>query len=125
MSKNESNSGIVAVGAAALAAAAAGAYYFYGSDAATKHRRSMKGWMVKAKGEVMEQLENLTDVTQANYETAVAAVLNKYKQAKNIDPQELVALTGELQQAWKKISAHLKTGAKPKAKAKKPATKKK
>jgi hypothetical protein len=127
MSKNNTGAKVVmgAAGAALAAAAAAGAYLFYGSDHAAKNRKQMKSWMVKAKGDIMEQLENLNEVTQAGYETAVAGVLSKYKQAKNIDPKELAALTTEVKQAWKKISNHLQSTGKTKPKNKKLPAKKK
>jgi hypothetical protein len=44
--------------AAGVAAAALGAYFLYGSKDAKKNRAKVKGWMLKARGEVLEQLEN-------------------------------------------------------------------
>ena len=102
-------------GLAAVAAAAAGAYYFYGAKDATKNRKAMKSWMVKAKGEVMEKMEKLKEVTQDGYEQAVMQVMDKYKKIKDIDPTELSALASELQGSWKKIATHMKTVA-PKTK---------
>jgi hypothetical protein len=102
--------------AAAVAAAAAGAYYFYGSNDATKHRKQLKGWMVKAKGDVMEKLEGMKEVTKDTYEKAVNDVMKKYEKVKNASPEELTALAKQLHGHWKSISGSL---------AKKPAARKK
>ena len=101
----------IGAGIAALAAAAAGAYYFYGSKHAAKNRKAMKSWAVKAKGEVMEKLENLKDVSEKSYHKAVNDVVAKYKKLKNIDPKELAALTAELRNSWARISAHVQAAA--------------
>ncbi len=95
------------IGLAALAAAAAGAYYFYGKDGA-KHRKSLKGWAVKAQGEVMEKIEQLKDVTEPAYKKAVAEVMDQYRKVKSIDPGELKGLARELSGHWKNIAKHLK-----------------
>ena len=113
MAKNKSNLvGAGALGAALGAAAAAGAYFFYGSDHASKHRRTMKSWMVKAKGEVMEKLETLGDVSEKGYHEAVAQVMDKYKKLKHIDAAELGALAADMKKSWHSIAGHLQT-AKP------------
>ena len=57
-----------AAGLAALAAAA-GAYYFYGSPQAAKNRKTMKSWAVKAKGEVMEHLEEMKTMQKSIVDT--------------------------------------------------------
>lgn len=126
MAKNHKGTKI-GIGAAALAAAA-GAYYFYGSKHAAKHRKGMKSWMVKARSEAMEQMENLKDLTKENYQVVVNEIVAKYKKAKNISPAELAVLAQDLREAWGKISSHLngpkKTVRKP-AKSKGAARKKK
>ena len=103
--------------AAALAAAAAGAYYFYGHKDSSKHRRDMKSWMVKAKGDVMEKMEGLKDISHERYNEIVDQVISKYKKLKNSSPKELAALAVELKGHWDKISAEIgKSVLKPKAK---------
>jgi hypothetical protein len=91
---------------AALAAGAAGAYYFYGKNGA-KNRKTLKGWMVKAQGEVMEKVEDLTDVSQKTYYGIVEDVLKKYKKLQKIAPNEVALLTKELKGHWASISADL------------------
>ena len=63
--KQKTSSSAVTVGAgvvAAAAVAAAGAYWFYGSDHATKHRKQVKSWMLKARAEMMEAVEKIGDI---------------------------------------------------------------
>lgn len=107
------------VGIAALAAAAAGAYYFYGSKHAPQHRKQMKGWMIKAKGEVVEKLENVKDMTQENYEKVVSQVMDKYEKAKNINPEDVKALATDMRKHWKNISSQVNPQKRKTVKAKK------
>lgn len=94
------------LGLAALAAATAGVYYFYGPKG-TKHRKALKSWTVKARGEVMENLENMKELSQTAYKQAVDKVMDKYRKVKNIDPKELALLAEELKGHWNRISKHL------------------
>ncbi len=94
-------------GLAALAAAAAGAFYFYGSKDAAKNRKHMKAWMVQAKGEVMERMENLKDFSRESYDMAVVEVMNKYAKLKKVEPAELAALAKELKGYWNNIPKHV------------------
>ena len=110
MTKNNHTGAKLGLGLMA-AAAAAGAYYFYGKDGA-KHRKDLKGWMVKAQGEVMEKIEGLTDLTENSYYQTVNDVMAKYKKLKTITPKELDALTKELKAHWKAIKPHLTVKAK-------------
>ncbi len=108
------------LGLAALAAAAAGAYYFYGKDGA-KRRQNLKGWMVKAKGEVMDKLENLSEISQETYQEAISDVLDKYKKLKKASPAELAAFAKELKGHWGAIKGDLDKAtkkSKPRSKSK-------
>ena len=113
--------GLGAASLAALAAAAAGAFYFYGSKDAAKNRKKMRGWMIKARGEVVERMEKMKDMSEDNYNTVVGQVMDKYKKIKNIDPQEITELAADMRKHWKNISGHLKAQTAPK---RKPAAKK-
>ncbi len=118
MANNNNNSGIKAgMGIAALAAAAAGAYYFYGKGG-EKHRKNLKSWAVKARGEVMEKMEKLRDVSEATYSKAVEQVMDKYKRLKKVDPQELAELGAELKGHWDRIYKQI-SGPAPRPAAKK------
>ena len=112
MTKKQQHTGLkLGFGLAAVAAAAAGAYFFYGKDGA-KNRKQLKGWMVKAKGEVMDNLEKLNDVSQPIYEKVVSEVMKKYKKLKQATPGEWASLNKELKSQWKSIKKEVDKAAK-------------
>jgi uncharacterized membrane protein YhiD involved in acid resistance len=113
----------IGVGLGMLAAAAAGAYYLYGTKEGAKKRVKIRGWMLKAKGEVMEKMENLKEVNEGNYNALVETVMKKYHGLKNIDPKEVDEMVSDLKKHWKNIKRHLDEADKTKSK-KKPAAKK-
>ncbi len=109
----------VAVGVGMLAALSAGAYYLYGTKEGAQKRVKIRGWMLKAKGEVMEKMENLKEVNEDVYNTLVHTVMKKYEAVKNIDPKEVEELTSDLKKHWKNIKKHIDAATKkPVAKAK-------
>ena len=105
----------VAVGAgiAALAAFAAAGYFLYGKDG-EKKRKKVRGWMLKAKGEVLEGVEKLKDVTEEQYAAIIEKVGAKYKAVKNIDPAEVEAMAKELRGHWKNIKKSISPAPKKK-----------
>jgi hypothetical protein len=105
--KKESNTAKALVGTG-IVAALAGAYFLYGSKDAAKNRKKIKGWTLKAKGEILEKLEKVEHASQAQYETTVDAVLGKYKALKNVDLSEVEALEKDLKKHWKAFQAELK-----------------
>lgn len=96
MPKNSKRGVEVGVGVAMLAAAAAAGYFLYGKNGA-KNRKKVKGWMLKAKGEVLEQLERMKEVNQATYRQAVEKVMARYR---SMDAKEIAALSKELKGYW-------------------------
>lgn len=110
------------LGMAAVAAAAAGAYYFYGDAKGGKRRRQLKSWAVKAKGDILEKMEQMQNISKDAYEAAVGQVIKKYEGVKTIDPKELADLGAELKNHWDKIASKL---IKTPAAKKKPAVAKK
>ncbi|MEK7608739.1 MAG: hypothetical protein AAB495_04120 [Patescibacteria group bacterium] len=102
---------VLGVGVAAAAAVAlAGAYFLYGKDG-VKNRKKVKGWMLKAKGEVLEKLEQLERVTPKVYEDVVAGVMSRYKKLKSVDAKDLANLSRELKASWKHVSGEKKESA--------------
>jgi len=91
------------VGLTAAAVAAAGAYFLYGSDNASKNRKQVKSWALKAKAEVLEQLEDAKQMTTEEYEQVIAAVAGTYASAKGATKKDLKEFTTEMQDHWKKI----------------------
>ena len=92
---------VVAVGAGVIALAAA-SYFFFGPEG-KKNRNSLKGWMVKMKGEVIEKLEESKDMSEAAYEKIVDTVATKYAKAGKISEAEIRLFAGLLKQQWKGI----------------------
>lgn len=102
----------IGIGIAALAAAAAGAYYLYGSSEGKAHRRKVSSWMLKAKAEVMEEIERMKEVNEGAYKDIITKVAKKYKDVKGMDREELAALVMRLNGHWKDIRAEMeKAGA--------------
>lgn len=124
--KNSANKGGGKAAASLLgiaAAAVAGAYFLYGSKEGAKRRAKIKGWTLKAKGEVLEKLESLKDVNEEAYNKVVDNVTDKYKKMKNVDVAELALLTQDLRRHWGNIRRQMGAGQKA-APKRKPAPKK-
>lgn len=95
-----------------LVAAAAGAYFIHGSKAAQKKIKQVKGWALKAKGEVLEKIEKIKEVDETLYQQAIDTVMKKYEGVKSIDTTELSAVAKELKSHWKNIKRELNSGKK-------------
>ncbi len=89
---------VVAVGAGVIALAAA-SYFFFGPEG-KKNRNSLKGWMVKMKGEVIEKMEDAKDMTEAAYEKIVDSVAAKYAKAGKVSEAEIRMFAALLKQQW-------------------------
>ncbi len=110
MAKKQEQKGGGAVGAiigAGVLAAAAGVYFLYGSKDATKNRKVIKGWVLRAKGEVIDALENVREVNEEKYHAAIDKVMKKYAQMKSIDPKEVEALGKDMKRHWKSFKGDL------------------
>jgi len=104
---------------AAGAAAVAAGYYFSGKEG-KKHRKQVSAWSKQAKMEMVKKLKEMRTVSKQAYNKAAAEVLAKYKQAKNVDPEELMAFGQEIKGHWDKISKEVsKLGVKKPVKEKK------
>ncbi|OGD23979.1 hypothetical protein A2Z10_03650 [Candidatus Azambacteria bacterium RBG_16_47_10] len=104
--KAGSSMSVAAVGAglAAVAAAAAGTYFLYGSKKASKHRKEVKAWSLKARGEILEQLERLSHVDEKAYHKVIKEVAGKYKALQGISAKDIGEFAGELKDHWKDIA---------------------
>ena len=92
----------LAIGAGLVAAAAAG-YFLFGPHA-KKNKKQIKSWTLKAKGEVLEKIEKMQDVSKETYAAAVSEVAEKYARIKDITPDEIKAFAGELTRHWGAIA---------------------
>lgn len=107
----------VEIGAlAALAAAAAGTYFLYGKHGA-KNRKKIKGWMLQAKGEILDRMEKMKDVSEDSYRQVVDNVKKKYQAVKNVDPAELEQMVKELKGHWTSIKKQISSAPAKKSKA--------
>lgn len=97
------------IGATALVALAS-TYFLYGSKQAPKNRAKVKGWMLKAKGEVLEKLETLQDANEERYNAVVDTVVKKYSQLKSIDTTEVEALGKDMKKHWNSFKKELQKG---------------
>lgn len=107
MAKKKEGNLIAAVSLGALAALSAGAYFLYGTKEGAKKRVKIKGWVLKAKGEVLEKLETLKDVNEDTYNNIIGTVMKKYEGLKNVDPNEVSLLVSDLKKHWKNIKKHI------------------
>ena len=110
--------------AAASVAAIAGGYLLYGAKDAAKNRKKVKGWMLKAKGEILEKMETAKDLSEDKYHEIVDTVSKKYATLKQVDAPDLAELTNEAKKHWKAMHKQL-TGGNKKKPAKKAAKDKK
>ena len=110
--------------AAGVAAAVVGLVFLYGSEAGKKRRKQIKGWTLKAKGEVLEKLEKAKEVNEEVYNKVVDSVMAKYGKLKNVTDEEIEPMIKEFKSHWKQVKKELAPKKKPVAK-KKPVTKKK
>ena len=94
--------GVVSLAAGVVAAVATG-YYFYGNGG-KGHRKEVSDWGKKAKMDMLEKIKQMKAVTKEAYDKALAEVLAKYKQVKNIDPKQLQTFGQELKAHWVEIS---------------------
>lgn len=112
--KEHKKSGVglgVAAGIVASVAAAAGAYFLYGTKEGAKAKKKIKAWSVKAKGEVLEKIEKMKDVTEDSYNQAVASVMDKYKKTMKEHGDDVDAVKKELHGYWKQLKGHVNKAA--------------
>lgn len=110
-----------------LVAFAAGAHFLYGKKGA-QNREKVKGWALKARGEMLEKLEKLREVNKGVYEKVVDEVARRYRRLKQVDRAELKKLVQDAKKYWPSIVRSLpeklrKANGKPKKIVKKKAKK--
>jgi hypothetical protein len=100
--QSNNNAGKVIAVTAGIAAVSAAAYLLFGPDA-KKNQKNLKGWMLKMKGEVVEKIEGMKEITEEAYQDVVDKIAAKYREMKNVDPEELGAEIKKLQKQWREI----------------------
>lgn len=84
-----------------VAATVAGAYYLYGSREGQAVRKNMSAFAVKMKGEMLQGLEKLKEVSEPKYKELVKKVEEKYKKA--AETAEVKKVVGEISGVWNKM----------------------
>ena len=95
------------LGLAIVAAAAAAGYFLYGSKKSAGNRKKIKGWTLKAKGEVLERIEKLKDVSEDEYNKIIDSVSAKYSKMKDVDEDEVKESMNDLRKYWKNIQKEI------------------
>lgn len=98
----------LSVGITAAAAAAAGAYFLYGSKNAKANRQKVKGWMLKAKGEVLEALEKAEQMSFEDYEQLIEDIAAAYAVVQNATKKDIAEFKREMKAHWGKIEKEAK-----------------
>ena len=99
-------------GVALAAALILGAYFLYGKDGA-KNRKKVRGWALKMKGEILEKMEQIPEISEEIYSKLIDEASSRYEALKNVDPEELKEMVKELKGHWDSIQEQMA----PKAKA--------
>ncbi len=93
----------IGFGLTAAAVTAAGAYFLYGSKNANQNRKKVKGWMLKAKGEVLEALEKAEAITEEEYKALVETASKAYGTVKSATAGEVKDFQKEMHEHWTKL----------------------
>lgn len=114
-SKNNSVEKTIAI-SAGVAAMAAASYFLFGPKG-TQNRKKLKGWMIKMKGEVIEEIERLKEVSEPAFHAAVDTIAAKYAKYGKVPSAEIASLAKELKKSWKSITNTKKKKVIPKKKS--------
>jgi len=88
---------------ASLAGLAAAAYFFFGPSG-KKHQRHAKAWAIKMKGDVVEKLEMVSEISEPVYQEIIDSVAVEYEKGKKAGHEEIAALAQDLKKHWNTIS---------------------
>lgn len=93
----------IGVGVTATMLAAVGGYFLYGAKDAKKNRKTVNSWMLKAKAEILEGIENTKELTEQDYDKLVDQAMKGYKAARTASVKDLAEFAGEMKNHWKNI----------------------
>lgn len=93
----------IGLGLTAAAVAAAGAYFLYGAKEATQNRKKVKGWVLKAKGDVLEALEKAEAITEKEYNELVETASKAYGTVKKATSGEVKDFKKEMHSHWMEL----------------------
>src|SRR3989344_8054467 len=106
MAKKKTNSSAVklTVIGASLASLAATAYFFLGPKG-KKHQKHAKAWAIKMKGDVVEKLEKVREITEPVYHEIIDSVSADYAKGMKAGKLEIEEVAKDLKKHWKTISS--------------------
>ncbi len=93
----------IGFGLTAAAVTAAGAYFLYGSKEANQNRKKVKGWVLKAKGDVLEALEKAEAITEKEYDALVETASKAYGTVKKATAGEVKDFKKEMHNHWQEL----------------------
>lgn len=93
------------LGVAAIAAL--GTYLMYG-ERGEKNRQLIAGWTLKMKGEVLEKVEEVKELSEEEYYRIVDEISARYARLGKASAEELRRLTADLKGAWDHISREIR-----------------
>lgn len=93
----------IGIGLTAAVLGAAAAYFLVGSKNAAQNRKKVKGWTLKAKGEVLEALEKAEEITSEEYHELVDAATKAYGTVKEASQGEIKDFKKEMMEHWNKL----------------------
>lgn len=93
----------IGIGVTAATLAAVGGYFLYGAKDAKSNRRKVNSWMLKAKAEVLEGIENTKELTEVEYAKLVDDVMKGYKAARSASVKDMADFAGEMKNYWNQI----------------------
>ena len=102
MAAKSTNKGGVTGLATALVGAVAAGFYLYGPEGA-QARVKIKAWSLKARAEVLEQIEKARDISDESYAELVDRVTARYGKLKTVGEVEALKLNKELKRHWRAI----------------------
>ena len=124
---NKSHVGL-GVGLTTAAVAAASTYLLYGGSARAKaNRQKVKGWTLRAKGEVLEALEKADGMSREDFEDLINNVSAVYGRLKNASKTDIATFRRDMEGCWgniEKISKPLRSPRKVAKKTTRKTTKK-
>ncbi len=82
------------------AVAAVGTYFLYGSSEASKNRKKVKSWMLRAKAEVLDGLDNIKYMTEEDFQKLVSTAVATYAHAQKMSKAEIRDFTKEMHDSW-------------------------
>lgn len=102
---SSSNAAAVGIGLTAAAVAAAGAYFLAGAPEAKNNRKKVKSWMLKAKADVLDVIEEAEQMTEGEYKQLVASATKTYGAVKKASKKDVAEFQKEMLAHWPAIVA--------------------